>query len=608
MSQSKASEEADEHVAQLAQYDSKLVAKLWPFIKPYRRYLGLFVIAVLVTAACGLARPLLMQKLIDWGVLGKKPQVLAKFGIALTMLVVVEQAVTFLQIYMVQIVGARSMTDLRRFLFQKLHALRMRFFDVQPIGRLVTRVTNDVDAINEAFASGALNALGDLIRLVGIVVCMLALDWRLSLIAFAALPPVIMLAQWIRKRMRTAFREIRSNTARMNAIMNEHVSGISVIQAYCHETEAAREFDEVNRLYLNANVRSIKFEAMQDAAVEMVAAVCLALVVVALGYVPTTFGTVVAFNAYLLQFFEPIGMLTQRYTLLQSALAGAERVFKLLDVDEPDAPSSERTTKSTGGPAVSFEQVNFAYTQSAPIINDVSFRVSHGERVAIVGPTGAGKTTLMSLLLRLYDVQRGAICLGSRDVRSFDRQTLRQHFAVVPQHAFLYPVSIAENIALTSDFDEQRVRGILEHMGALKHFESRPRGLHEVLKEQSANFSAGERQIIAFARALYRDAPILILDEATSNLDTETEREVQTALNTLLEGRTALIIAHRLSTVRRADRILVFRQGKLVEQGTYQELLAQGGLFAKLHKLQFTREERTASASAPEVYPTNQLS
>lgn len=579
-------------------YDRRLIARLWPYLRPHRRLLGVSLVSVLVTALTSLFRPLIMLHAFDKGVLVGDSGVLLRSGLALASIVLLEQVLLYVQVYATQVLGARATSDLRRDVFVFLHRLRIGFFDRQPVGRLVTRVTNDIDAILELFSSGALAAAGDLVRLVGIVILMVILDFKLSLITFSTTPLVILLVISVRGRMREAFREIRAKTARMSATMNEQVSGMGVVQAYRREEQAAEEFDSINRSYRDANIASIKFEAMQDAAIEMVTAICLASIVVSFGYHSVSFGTIVAFNAYVVQFFEPISALAMRYTLLQSAMAGAERVFGLVDgtpVGEQDAVPTEAAPPGDKAFAFAFEDVTFAYKKGVPVLSEVSFAARRGEKLALVGPTGAGKSTVTQLLLRLYELESGVVRVDGDDVRGLEREELRRRFAVVPQDVYLFPGSVCTNIAAGEEPDRERVRQALERIGALDVFESRPGGIDAIVDEHGANFSAGERQLIAFARALYRDAPILILDEATANIDSDTEARVQRALEALLANRTAIIIAHRLSTIRRADRIVVFHKGRVVEQGNHEELLEQGGLYARLHELQFARSEQHAA-------------
>jgi ATP-binding cassette subfamily B protein len=567
--------------------DWRLLRRLWPYVAPYRAMIYLSLGAGVLTAASSLLQPLYMRVLLDEGALAKNLARLTEGALYLCALTIGERVLAFVQMYAVQVAGARAIAAMRRHIFEFLHELPLRFFDRQPVGRLVTRVTNDTDAILELFASGALNAFSDLLRLGGIVIFMLALDWQLALLAFAAGPPVTLLVQVVRSRSRAAFREIRAKTSRMNANMAEQVNGMTTVQAFGQQRAAASEFDEINQSYRDAIIRSIKYESVQDAAIDMIASMCLAFMVISVGYHSASYGTLVAFNAYVLRFFEPIALLAQRYTLLQSALAGAERVFDLLDLEERDAPPEAAAPDGDPSLAVSFEDVSFGYKPGVPVLRDVSFGIRRGEKVALVGATGAGKTTVASLLLRLYTADDGVVRVYGKDVRGLDRTTLRRNFAMVPQDVVLFPGTIASNIAANPEPDLLKVEATLRRIGADDIFRSRPGGLLAAVDERGENFSAGERQLIAFARALYRDAEIIVLDEATASIDSNTEARIQQAMDTLLENRTALIIAHRLSTIQAADRVLSFHQGKLVEQGSHEELLALGGLYAKLHGLHF---------------------
>jgi ATP-binding cassette subfamily B protein len=581
-----------------------LVRRLWPFVRPHAKGLYASLGLLLMTSALSLVQPRIMKAIIDAASIHRDARAAMQAGWLLLAAVLVEQTLAFFQLYTMQVAGARSMADLRSHVFRFLHGLRLAFFDRQPIGRLVTRVTNDVDAISEMFASGALNAIGDLIKLVGIVAMMLALDWRLSLIAFTALPPVALFVNAVRKGVRKAYRDIRTKTARLNAFLNEQVSGMAVVQAFGREGAAAREFDETNLAYRDANFRSIKFEATLDAAIEMVTSVCVALILISVGVKAVSVGTVVAFIAYIRRFFEPISNLSQRYTLVQGALTGAERVFQLLETVEIDAPVvTGREPQKAEGPAsndVAFEldHVDFEYKANAQVLHDITLRARKGEKIAIVGATGSGKTTIASLLLRLYEPTRGVVRVRGRDVQSFERSELRQCFAVVPQDVYLFPGTIATNVAVGDRVpDKLRVERALECVSGLDLFRRREGGLDAPVDERGANFSAGERQLIAFARALYRDPSILILDEATASVDSDTESRLQRALFVLMEGRTALVIAHRLSTIRAVDRIVVLAKGRVMEEGTHEELLAKNGLYARLYRLKSAQDAEQLEAS-----------
>ena len=591
-------------------YDGALVRRLWPFMRPHRRFLVGSAIMILFVALLNIVRPLIMGRVVQKAQ-DSEPRGLLYYGIGLSLLVVGTQTITFVQTYTLQIAGARTMADLRSHLFEFMQRLELRYYDRTPVGRLVTRATSDVDALGELFASGVLNALGDLISLIGIVTMMLVLDARMSLIAFAALPLVGLVVRFVRARAREAYRDIRVKTARLNAFLNEQVSGMSVVQAYARESSMAAEFDGINEEYRDANKRSIFYEAVLDAAIEMVGTVCIASMLWWAGLrriqdPHINFPLVVTFTQYIRQFFEPVSLLAQRYTILQSAMSGAERIFKFLDETALETEVAPVTAQSSE-PAVenevlAIENVTFAYKPGVPVIRDVSFHVKAGERVALVGATGAGKTTITSLLLRLYDYEAGTVRVLGKDVRSYDRRDLRDAFSVVPQDVFLFAGTVASNIAMSDDVpDLARVERALARVGALDLFLKRSGGLEARVDERGQNFSAGERQLIAFARALYKDAKILILDEATASIDSDTEARLQAALEAIMEGRTALVIAHRLSTIRAVDRIVVFHRGKVVEIGSHDELIAKDGVYARLYRLQFAveaQEARTAQIQA----------
>lgn len=595
-------------------YDGRLLRRLYPFVKPHMRMLVLSFVALLFVTGLSLVNPIVMGSIVDHAAAGDERGLLHD-GIALLVVLLGTQLATFGQSYAMQLAGARAMADLRAHVFLFFQRLQLRYFDRTPVGRLVTRGTNDVDAVGELFASGGLNAMGDLLSLVGIVVMMLLLDYRIALISFMSMPLVALVVNVVRKRTRAAYRDIRAKTARLNSFLNEQVNGISVVQAYGRERETAEEFDEINEAYRFANKSSIYFEAILDAAIEMISTVCLASILWwagvrrmhAVGGVLSPFGAgggemtfplLVTFTQYIRQFFQPISMLSQRYTLLQSSMAGAERIFELLDekqLDEPDVGEGGGVAPGPEGEALAFVDVGFQYKPGVPVLKEVSFSARRGEKIALVGATGAGKTTVASLLLRLYEVNEGGVRVLGKDVRSYDRRALREHFSVVPQDVYLFAGTIFSNVAMSDpEPDRAKAEEALRRIGAYDLFMRRggagASGLDASVDERGANFSAGERQLLAFARAVYRDAPILILDEATASVDSDTEAKLQIALDAVMAGRTALVIAHRLSTIKSVDRIVVFHKGRIAEEGTHDELLAKQGVYARLYRMQFAQE------------------
>jgi ATP-binding cassette subfamily B protein len=581
--------------------DWELLKRLVPFVKPHGKPLALSMMLLPIVAVLVALRPRIMQYALDEGIARKDVHVIDKAALVYFGVVAAEYLIRFVQIYAMQLAGARAMADLRRHVFKFLQGTKLAFFDNQPVGRLVTRVTNDIDALGELFASGALNAVGDMASLILIVVMMFTLDWHLACIALATLPPLALMVNFIRRRARDAFRDIRVRTARLNSYMGEQVQGVGVVQAYGREDACQREFAVENDGYRHANQRAILYDAMLDALVEGVSITCAAFLLwfagvrgVKLGVAVVSFGTFVAFMQYLEQFFVPIRDLTGRYTILQSAMAGAERVFKLIDTKNLGDAPGDLPIAPDGDPsiAVEMEQVDFAYKPDQPTLRGVDLVARKGERIAIVGATGAGKSTIAALVLRLYERQGGAIRVNGRDVRSYGREELRRMFAVVPQDVYLFSGTIASNVALGDDNpSRERIEAALRRVGALDLFLAREGGLEAKIGERGAGLSTGERQLVAFARALYRDPPILILDEATASVDSDTESRLQQALHAVIEGRTSIVIAHRLSTIRSANRVVVMHRGKVAETGTHEELLEKGGIYAKLYTLQFGKQE-----------------
>ncbi|MDB4975474.1 MAG: Lipid export ATP-binding/permease protein MsbA [Myxococcaceae bacterium] len=598
--------------------DWQMLRDLLPYAKQHK---PLFVIAFClmpIGALCASLQPLLLQRAINATGLGAQASVLGSVVALYALLVVVRFTASFAETYAMQLAGQRTMADLRMAVFAHIQRLSIRHFDRTPVGRIVTRVTNDIDSMGELFASGAVTAVGDLLLLTGIVISMLWLDAELSLVAFAVLPPLFVVVEFFRRKLRMAQRLIRSRTAQLNAFLNEQVQGIQVVQAFSRERECSEAYAEINREYREANRLSIRTDALMFSAVDMLATLAVGLVLWyaarrlhLLGDEATAErqkGTFVAFYAYIQQFFVPVRDLSTKYTMIQSAFASAERVFGLLSVRDYDAPALPVTNSEPSpvpaaldlpdAPAVAFQDVVFRYKPSGPpVLAGVSFTVERGETVAIVGATGAGKTTVTGLVQRFYDVDSGTVRVGGRDVRSFEREALRSRFAVVQQDVFLFAGDLLSNIALgAATPDRARAEAALTRVSATHLFGSRG-GLDMRIAERGQNLSAGERQLVSFARALYRDPELLILDEATANIDSETEARLQHAVDELLEGRTAIVIAHRLSTIRRVDRILVFHHGQIVEHGTHAELLAARGVYARLYQLQFAEHVEAAVAS-----------
>jgi ATP-binding cassette subfamily B multidrug efflux pump len=587
-------------------YDGRLLRRLWPFVRPHGRALASSLATLAVVSVLNLVRPLLMGDVVRQAE-AHDSHALMRDGLVFVVLLLCVQSLTFVQMYMMQVAGARAMADLRSAVFLFFQKLRLRYYDRTPVGRLVTRATNDVDALGELFASGALNAMGDIILLVCIVGMMLRLDWRMAVVSFLSLPIVGAVVDYVRKRSRIAYRDVRARTARLNSFLNEQVNGISVVQAFVREAAMADEFDGINVGYREANKTAVYYEALLDAAIEMVGTLCIASILWFAGFArvgahPVTFALLVTFTGYIRQFFEPVSMLSQRYTLLQSAMSGAERIFELLDETDvvPDELAPEACCPvGPADEAIALEHVDFEYKPGNPVLRDVSLVARRGERIALVGATGAGKSTVASLLLRLYEPQGGAVRVFGKDVRGTEPHVLRRQFSVVPQDVFLFPGTVLSNIAIADTTpDRARAEEALRRIGALELFQRRDsegNGLDARVDERGQNFSAGERQLLAFARALYRDSPLLILDEATASVDSDTEARLQRALETVIHGRTALVIAHRLSTIRAADRIVCFHKGRVVESGTHDELVALGGVYARLYRMQFAHEQAVAA-------------
>ncbi|MFY9573565.1 MAG: ABC transporter ATP-binding protein, partial [Blastocatellia bacterium] len=509
----------------------------------------------------------------------------------------------YTQAIVMQTMGQYIMYDLRKQIFAHLQKLAIQFYDRNPVGRLMTRLTTDVDALNEMFTAGVIAIFGDIAMIFYILIWMFEVNWQLALVSFAILPLLAVLTTWFRLGARSSFREVRVRIARINAFLQEHITGMPVVQLFNREEKEMRKFDHINQAHRKANIDTIFYYAVFYPAVEIIGAVGIGLIIwygggqVIRGV--ATIGTLVAFIQLARSFYEPISDISEKYNILQSAMASSERIFKLLDepvtIASPEKPV--RIGRASG--RIEFRNVWFAYKDEDWILKDVSFTVEPGERVAIVGHTGAGKTTITNLLLRFYDIQRGKILLDGVDIRDLDLEELRANFSIVLQDVFLFSGDIATNIRLgKQEILDPQLREAARQVHADQFIERLPDGYAAELRERGAGLSVGQKQLISFARALAFDPRVLILDEATSSIDTETELLIRDAVERLMEGRTSLVIAHRLSTIQSVDKIIVMHKGEIRETGTHQDLLAQRGVYWRLYQLQFYQDYKRTFAES----------
>ena len=661
-------------------YDSRLMARLLKYLRPYSWQVAIALVSIFLKSFADVLGPYLTKVAIDrylapakgtssvtvsgiWSWLSPRAATgIAQIASIYVGLLLMTFLLEFLQTYFMQWTGQKVMFDLRRQIFRHLQRLHVAFFDKNPVGRLVTRVTTDVDALNEMFTSGVVSIFEDIFVLAGILGVMLCMNWKLALITFAVLPFIVVATKIFRDRVRDSYRRIRVAIARINSYLQEHVSGMVVLQLFNRERKAYDHFSEINRNHMDAYKDAIMAYSVYYPLIDVLSSIAIACVIwfgggdVMRGITATnvsvslswkagltfrlvqdaaSLGVLVAFIAYAQRFFRPIMDFSEKYNILQSAMAASERIFKLLDT--PVHVVSPAVTKRPAGPGrIEFDHVWFAYrdtlagngteagndhvetepgvgagTPARPrpegsailspdwVLRDVSFTIEPGETVAIVGHTGAGKTTLISLLLRFYDVQKGAVRIDGVDVKDMDLADLRSRFGVVLQDPFLFSGTIGGNIRLgSSRIQDKDVEKAAEDVNLADFIRALPNGFNEEVRERGSTLSTGQKQLISFARALAHEPKILILDEATSSVDTETEFRVRDALNRMVEGRTSLIIAHRLSTVQRADKIIVMHKGQVREMGTHQQLLAQRGIYFKLYQLQY-KDQELGVARAP---------
>jgi ATP-binding cassette, subfamily B, multidrug efflux pump len=643
-------------------YDSRLMRRLLRYLWPYRWQVTVALVSIVLKAFADVLGPYMVKVAIDrylapvkapdsspWSWLSPRPMTgIAQISSIYLGLLLMTFLFEFLQTYYMQWTGQKIMFDLRSQIFRHLQRMHVAFYDKNPVGRLVTRVTTDVDALNDMFTSGVVSIFEDVFVLAGILAIMLCMNWKLALITFAVLPFIAIATKVFRDKVRDSYRRIRVAIARINAYLQEHVSGMMVLQLFNRERKAYARFKEINRIHMDAYKDAILAYAVYYPVVDLFSAIAIASVIwfggrdiirhiqvtsLTFTFRPhfaihtitdfATLGVLIAFTQYAQRFFRPIMDFSEKYNILQSAMAASERIFKLLDTPV-DIVSPAVTNKPEEPGRIEFDHVWFSYHDvpegsnqggtstahggTAPgrpvepssaatvlpdwVLRDVTFSIAPGETVAIVGHTGAGKTTLISLLLRFYDVQKGAVRIGGVDVRNMDLGDLRSRFGVVLQDPFLFTGTIGGNIRLgTRRIQEERIARAAEDVNLSDFVRSLPNGFNEEVRERGSTLSTGQKQLISFARALAHDPKILILDEATSSVDTETEFRVRDALSHMVEGRTSLIIAHRLSTVQRADKIIVMHKGQLREMGTHQELLARRGIYYKLYQLQYKDQE-----------------
>ncbi|HLX74541.1 MAG TPA: ABC transporter ATP-binding protein [Terriglobales bacterium] len=649
-------------------YDSRLMRRLLTYLRPYQWQVAVALVAIIFKAVADVLGPYFVKVVVDrylaptaqathsW--LGSRLSDNALTGVGQIAALyvgtlVISFLLEYLQTYYMQWTGQMVMFDLRSQIFRHLQHMHVGFFDKNPVGRLVTRVTTDVDALNEMFTAGVVAIFEDIFVLAGIVAIMMSMNWKLALITFAVLPFIFLATMFFRRKVRDSYRRIRVAIARINAYLQEHVSGMMVLQLFNRERRAYDKFQTINASHMDAFLDAIMAYAVYYPVIEILSATAIASVIwfggsdVLRGITSssltvsfsrsklvsfqvftqvTTLGTLVAFIQYAQRFFRPIQDLSEKYNILQSAMAASERVFKLVDTP-PQVVSPAVIKAPAGAGRIEFDHVWFAY-RNIPIgtdgqdgkasaqgagatpeaaepdwvLRDVSFAIEPGQTVAIVGHTGAGKTTIISLLMRFYDVQRGAIRIDGVDVRDMDLNELRRRYGVVLQDPFLFSGTVEQNIRLGSAWiEDEAVERAAEEVNIADFIRGLPDGFKESVRERGSTLSTGQKQLISFARALAHDPKILILDEATSSVDTETEFRVREALTRMVEGRTSIVIAHRLSTVQRADTILVMHKGKLREMGTHQQLLTQRGIYWKLYQLQYKDQEIPAGADTPGV-------
>jgi ATP-binding cassette subfamily B multidrug efflux pump len=591
-------------------FDPHLARRLFGYLRPYRARAAASVGLVIFSSLLEIAGPAIVAISIDLYVkplhgaaavgisqrVGRwLPDVPPLTGINVAAglyiaILIAGFAVLYTQMVLMNLMGQYIMYDLRKQIFGHLQRLDVQFFDRNPVGRLMTRVTTDVDALNDLFTAGFVAIFGDIFVLAGIVAVLFWMNWRMALVLFSITPLIIVVSIWFRNGARVTYRKVRARIAAINAFLQEHISGMATVQLFNREMEEARKFDDLNARHRDANIESIYYYAIFYPVIELIQTVGIALIVWYGGgqvlQKTLSVGALIAFFTYAQRFYEPISDLSEKYNILQAAMAASERIFKLLDT--PVRIKNEGTLTVDLFESIEFRNVWFAYNEEDWVLKNVSFRVGKGDRIALVGHTGAGKTTITSLLLRFYEPQKGEVLVNGVDFRQYTLASLRSLFAIVQQDFFLFTGNVEQNISLSDPrISSGAIREAATRVQASRFIDRLPEGYTSQVRERGAGFSVGEKQLLSFARALAFNPPVLVLDEATSSIDTETERLIQEAIHTLMTGRTSIVIAHRLSTIREADVILVFHHGEIRERGTHEELMRTDGLYRKLYEIQY---------------------
>jgi len=577
-------------------YDAKLMKRLLVYVKPYKKYVVLAIIFNIVVAALGPLRPYLTKVAVDDYIVNSDYNGLLIISLMLVGVLLFQSFIQYFLTYFTQLMGQKIIYDLRVQIFSHIQKLALRFFDKTPIGRLVTRTTNDVEALNELFSSGIVMVFSDIFIILWILIFMFFMSWDLSLVTLAVLPILIYATFLFRRKVRETYRDVRFHLARLNSYMQEHVTGMSIVQIFTKEKDELNKFSGINADHRKANIASIFYYAVFFPVVEILSSLAIALIIWYGGgevvQNAMTIGVLFAFIQYTEMFFRPIRDLSEKYNIMQTAMASSERIFKLLDnktfIKNPEHPKDLKKIKGE----IEFKNVWFAYNPDEFVLKNVSLKINPGESVALVGHTGAGKTSIINILTRFYDIQKGQILVDGIDITEIDKRDLRKFISIVLQDVVLFSGTIKSNISLNSpDITDEKIMEAARIVGADKFIEKLPGKYDEEVKEKGATLSVGQKQLISFARALAYNPQVLILDEATSSIDTESEILIQQAIEKLLVGRTSIIVAHRLSTVQNADKIVVLHKGEIREVGTHQDLLAKQGIYYKLYQLQYKDQE-----------------